>query len=186
LGLEVNWKKVSEPTTQLTFLGVELDTCKRTMSLPPVKLQELLVLLANWSRRRSATKKDLQRLVGKLNWCARVVMGGRTFIRNLMNAMCKLKQSNHHIRLNAPARADIAWWCKALDLFHGFTVFPCDGLVPSHDFSIDSCLKGAGGHFLDKWFYVSWLHDMPEIASSHINVLELKTVEIAAEMWGPL
>jgi hypothetical protein len=25
---------------------------------------------------------------------------------------------------------------------------------------------------------------MPELASSHINVLELKTVEIAAELWG--
>jgi hypothetical protein len=71
-----------------------------------------------------------------------------------------------------------------LDVFHGFTKFTCDGLVPSSEFSTDSCLKGAGGYYQGKWFYISWLVDLPEFASCHINVLELKTVEVAAELWA--
>lgn len=186
LGLEVNWAKVEQPETVMTFLGVEINTVKRTLALPEKKLQEVRVLLFNWSFRKSATKKDLQKLVGKLNWCARVVTGGRTFLRNIINCMCKVKQTNHHVRLSASARSDLAWWCKALDLFHGYTGFTCDNTVPSFEFSTDSCLKGAGGHFKNKWFYISWEEDLPEFASSHINVLELKTVEIAAELWAPL
>ena len=184
LGLEVNWQKVSQPATVLVFLGVEIDTRKRTLSLSKIKIDELRLLLNKWTLRKTATKKDLQKLVGKLNWCARVVTGGRTFLRNLINCMVRVKQSNHHVRVSALARADIAWWCEALDVFHGFTGFTCDGLVPSSEFSTDACLTGAGGFFQGKWFYVSWLLDLPEYASSHINVLELKTVEVAAELWA--
>jgi hypothetical protein len=32
---------------------------------------------------------------------------------------------------------------------------------------------------------VSWEQDYPEIAKSQINVLELKTVQVAMELWGP-
>jgi hypothetical protein len=110
--------------------------------------------------------------------------GGRTFIRNLINLIAKLKKATHHVRLSVAARADIAWWVKGLDLFHGTTCFHCDNPLPSHIFSTDACLVGGGGHFGNEWFYVNWLEDMPEIKGQHINVLELQTVLLAAELWG--
>ena len=186
LGFKINWNKVTLPATLITFLGVEIDTNARTMSLPPNKLDDVRVLLSTWVMKTKATKKELQRIIGKLNWCARVITGGRTFMRNLINCMCKLKQSNHHTRLSSAARADLAWWVKALDLFHGNTSFTCDLPVPSFEFSTDACLTGAGGQYLSNWFHVSWVNDLPEMVGTHINGLELKTVEIAAELWGHL
>ena len=45
LGFQISWRKVIEPTQQLVFLGVELDTGKREMALPLDKLEELHNLL---------------------------------------------------------------------------------------------------------------------------------------------
>jgi hypothetical protein len=186
LGLEVNWDKVEGPSPSLSFLGVQIDCVTRTLSLPPKKLSKFKELIASWSLKTKVSKKDLQHLVGKLNWCARVVFGGRSFMRNLINLIAKLKKSHHRIRLSKPAKDDISWWVTGLEYFHGTTGFLCDSPLPSYEFATDSCLVGGGGHFGNQWFYVNWAIDMPEVSSSHINVLELETVLLAAELWGPL
>jgi hypothetical protein len=41
LGLSINWKKVEGPSTSITFLGMHIDTVRRTMALPEEKLQEV-------------------------------------------------------------------------------------------------------------------------------------------------
>lgn len=186
LGLSVNEKKTAKPSQVMTFLGVEIDCVRRTLSLPSDKLLELRTLLTLWKCKRRCTKKDLQRLIGKLNWCARVVRGGRTFIRNLINLMCKLKQSHHYIRMNLAAKSDVDWWCQGLNFFHGTTPFNVDIPVPNSQFATDACLSGGAGHYLNHWFYTSWVTDMPTYANCHINVLELLTVLVAAKRWGHL
>ena len=119
LGMEVNWDKVVKPTTCLPFLGVSLDCVHRTMSLPEEKLADIKMSVKKWLSKKRFSKKDLQRMIGKLSWCSRVVIGGRTFCRNLINLMTALKLSHHHSRLNAAAKADLLWWKSGLDIFHG-------------------------------------------------------------------
>jgi hypothetical protein len=96
LGLSVNFDKVSQPATTLSFLGVQIDCVARTLALPPDKLAEAKILVGNWNTKRRCKKKDLQRLIGKLSWCARVVCGGRTFLRNIINLMSSLKAPHHY------------------------------------------------------------------------------------------
>jgi hypothetical protein len=128
----------------------------------------------------------LQSVIGKLNWCARVVRGGRTFLRNLINLLVKVTESYHFIRITTAAKQDLLWWIVALDKFHGHAPFSCDIPTVSSEFSTDACMNGGGGHFDSDWFFVSWKEDFPTFCSSHINVLELKSVLIAAERWGHL
>jgi hypothetical protein len=45
LGLKINWAKVVGPSTVLTFLGVLIDTERRTVALPDEKLQEVKDML---------------------------------------------------------------------------------------------------------------------------------------------
>ena len=89
LGLEVNWDKVEGPSPSLSFLGVQIDCVSHTLSLPPKKLLQVKELISSWSQKQKVSKKELQHLVGKLNWCARVVFGGRSFMRNLINLISK-------------------------------------------------------------------------------------------------
>jgi hypothetical protein len=93
LGLDVNPEKTEGPTQVITFLGIEINAIKRTLSLPPKKLVEIRSLVKLWSSKVRVTKKELQSFLGKLNWCTRVVVGGRSFLRNLVDLLSTVKQS---------------------------------------------------------------------------------------------
>jgi hypothetical protein len=185
LGLVINQDKVAQPAQQMTFLGIHIDCVKRTLSLPECKLVKLKAFLKTWTNKQKATKKELQCLVGKLNWAARVVRGGRTFLRNLINLIMKVEQAHHYVRLGVAARRDIAWWQMALVCFHGDTPFNIDMPLPSHIFATDACLRGGGAYFEDDWLYLDWDIDIPSVSSASINVLELRMILEAVRRWGP-
>lgn len=87
LGFNINWDKAIGPCHGLTFLGIEIDTVRRQLTLPDRKLCELRLLLCDIMAKRSITKRDLQSLVGKLNFAARGVFGGRTFLRQIIDTV---------------------------------------------------------------------------------------------------
>jgi hypothetical protein len=59
LWLEVNLDKVHQPASVMSFLGVEIDCVRRTLYLPPEKLQEVKDLLGKWrSQTRFFIKKN--------------------------------------------------------------------------------------------------------------------------------
>lgn len=142
-------------------------------------------MLNVWLKKVKCTKKELQKLIGKLNWCARVVRGGRTFMRCLINLMIRIKKSHFHIRISREARGDLEWWTEGLRRFHGLTPFISDLPVPAYVFGTDACELAGGAHFAEDWMFVSWKEDAPSMVGRHINVLELQTVLMAAQRWGP-
>jgi hypothetical protein len=186
LGLVVNWDKVSQPATVMTFLGVSIDCVNRTLALSSEKLADVKTALVKWHSKRKCKKVDLQSLIGSLNWCARVIRGGRTFVRNLINLMVTVKESYHYVRLSVAARSDISWWLVALDKFNGTCPFNVDIPLASFEFATDACLEGGGAFFLNDWFHAAWRVDCPELSGSNINVLELKVIELSARRWGHL
>ena len=110
LGFTVNWTKVVYPAQCLIFLGIEIDTVQCEPHLSEDRVSELLSLLKGTSSKRKGTKLHLQRLLGKLNWAARVVRGGRTFLRRLITLANSVKCPYHRVYLNLDARADLMWW----------------------------------------------------------------------------
>jgi hypothetical protein len=145
LGLIVNWQKVKGPLRVIVFLGVEINCDSRTLALPAEKLLETKALINEWLLKKKATKRTIQRIVGKLNWCCRVIMGGRTFMRNIINLLVRAKMPHHYIRIGVAAHEDLKWWSKGLEIFNGSTPFVVDVPLPSSVFSTDACLQGGGG-----------------------------------------
>ncbi len=184
LGFSINFDKVVGPCQTLTFLGVEVSSVDRTLSLPLDKLHKLQDLLQDWQSKTKVTKRALQQLIGKLNWAARVIRGGRTFLRRLIDLSCKLQCAHHRSRLTASARADIAWWSEYMSVFNGTVGFIDSIPVPSDLFSTDACSEGGGGFYGKDWFYVNWAASYPAHSQAHINIKELLTVGIAAERWA--
>ena len=166
------------------FLGVTIDCVTRTLSLPSKKLRELLDFIESWDDRRKVTKLEVQRMVGKLNWAARVIRGGRTFMRALIDLVSRARESHHHVRISAAARMDLLWWKCGLPVFNGTCQFKCDVPLPSFCFATDACESGGGGYLYSDWFYSSWVVDYPDMINEHINVLELFTVVLALRRWG--
>ena len=66
LGFGIAWSKVEGPVKKLIFLGLEINIDEMSIALPKSKVGELLGLLKDFSVRKRASCKQLQRLAGKI------------------------------------------------------------------------------------------------------------------------
>lgn len=80
LGMEESKEKACPPNTQMVVLGIQFDTIKMTLSLTQEKMDELVKELKNWQNRMSCSIKQMQSLVGKLNFASGVVRSGRIYM----------------------------------------------------------------------------------------------------------
>jgi len=107
LGLSFQPKKTVRPTTRLEFLGLELDSESMEARLPNGKLAYLRETLVNWTTRSRCSLKEVQEIIGYLQFCAQVVPHGRTFIRGLINFSTKFPSEFSMRHVPAYVRADI-------------------------------------------------------------------------------
>lgn len=184
LGFQISPNKLVPPCQSLTFLGVQIDTVKLTLSLPAKKLDSLKVLLASFQIKRRATKRQLQQLAGKLNWACKVVFGGRTFLRRILDLMNTLPKQSSKCCLTSEFYSDIEWWVQFLDVFNGHRSFL--DTRPVTDIHTDACSIALGAAFRGDWFYSNLLADHPDLAQMHINFKEAICVVLALERWAPV
>ena len=95
-----------------THLGIILDTEKFESRLPDDKREDLLRLLEDMIERKHCTLKELEHLLGKLQFASRVVIPGRTFLRRLYDAAGHATQSFHRVRRPTACRMDLRWWVQ--------------------------------------------------------------------------
>lgn len=182
LGFMINWKKVIDPTQSITFLGIEISSIDMQLCLPGDKLGQIKEELAKFKLRKRASKKQLQSLIGKLNWASSVVYGGRVFLRRLINAMNSLKHSSHKLRISQHMSQDLHWWHSFMVHFNGKSLLL--DKVPVTAVYTDACSAGAGGHWGYSWFYLNWEVDCPDALNLHINEQEVLAVAFAAHYWA--
>ena len=110
LQVPISPSKTQGPLTRLEFLGIVLDSEKMEACLPQDKVHHLQEELDKWQRRKSATLKELQSLIGTLNFVCRVVPPGRPFLQRTINLTTGAKKPHHHIRLTKEFFADLEMW----------------------------------------------------------------------------
>ena len=178
--LQISWQ--AHQLSSCTFLGIELDSVRQEFRLPGAKLNQLRELLTVWSGWRTATKHQLQSLIGHLSHASQVVRPGRTFMRCLIDAMRIPKRPFHQVRLNLQCRADIAWWLLFVGSWNGVSFFPSPCLGPSIT-SDASGSWGCGAFVSDtlEWFQLCWPATW---CDTHIAAKELLPVVVSAAVWG--
>ena len=66
LGLDLAQDKCEPPSTRMIWLGFLVDTASMTITIPEDKLTSVLLECRSWTKTKSATKKRIQSLAGKL------------------------------------------------------------------------------------------------------------------------
>ena len=183
LGFDISWHKVVHPTQCLTFLGIELDTIKQCMALPHNNLVELQGVVHSFSGHTRASKRQLQQLAGKLNWACRVVFGGHTFLRHILDIISSLMSPSARYKLSLDFYADIQWWCEFLKTFNGKQLFLSSTAV---EVATDACPQAAGAFLEGDWLYYNFRCETPSWSALHINHKEALAIYLAAECWAPL
>jgi hypothetical protein len=87
LGLTLNTNKCTPPSTTITWVGVLFDTVSMTMQIPPSVLQELSLLVNQWLHKLSATRHELQVLLGKLFHAGKCSAPARIFVGRMLDTL---------------------------------------------------------------------------------------------------
>ena len=98
LGVQIAIDKTVQSTTTLVYLGIEFDTINMVMRLPQDKLAALKQLITSTLDCKKVELRQLQSLIGSLNFTCRVVASGRAFCRRLINATIGVNKPFFKIR----------------------------------------------------------------------------------------
>ena len=195
LGLEESTKKAEEPSTRMTYLGVMFDTEAMTMQVPPDKLAEIKAEINIWARKTTIIRRDLQSLLGKLFWVAKVVRYARAFMGRLLQQLRTLAgtKDTTKVKLNEEARKDLRWWSRYLDHFNGIQMIVNEDpfalqLDQMLDRPFDLCAGdatpvGGGAWYGDKF----WCRKLPlhlQDPSLGIHLKEFWVLIVSSRLWG--
>ena len=200
LGFYISWKKLISPTQQCRFLGIDIDSVDQRLILPSDKLVKLHTELSFWENKRTSTKLQMQRLCGVLNFCCKVIRGGRVHMFHMIRLL-KLFNDQRRISLPSSFHEDISWWKSFAIIFNGYADF-FNPETSYMELYTDACLSGLSG-ICDNDFYQARIlpcddDDMccytlspnayaiyvPIEHAENINVLELLAVLISLARWS--
>lgn len=182
VGIPINHNKTEGPATTLSFLGIQLDTLSFSASLPIDKVTRYTNLMTELLRRKTCTLREMQNIIGSLQFTTSVVRPGRTFLRRLINSTIGIEKPYHHIHITRPLKADLNIWLQFLQHFNGVSLFLPVAPTTSAQLNLhtDSCPQGYGGTFKSKYF----LGTFPsEWQGFNICVLELFPILLALKLF---
>ncbi|KAM9324247.1 LOW QUALITY PROTEIN: uncharacterized protein PAF06_000260 [Gastrophryne carolinensis] len=185
-GVPVASEKTEGPRTCMSFLGIEIDSQAGVCRLPLVKVRDLLQELQGALLVKKVTLRQLQSVLGKLNFACKVLPIGRVFSR-LSLATAGIKEAHHFIRLTGGLKEDLRMWVSFLSSFNGL-VYWLDPVRENREVGLFTDAAGStgfGAYFAGRWCAAPW----PERVRSSSDIrdlalLELFLVVVALALWG--
>ena len=129
-------------------------------------------MLQSWTKKRRANLKEVQSLLGKLNFAASTVRSGRVFVSRIIEEIKKFDKNGKSRNISKNMLKDINWWLTFMEQFDGKTIIPPAKFAsPESTFSTDSCLTGCGGwsfteHRAFHAEFPDWIQNREDV---HIN-----------------
>ena len=197
LGLQESVKKAVAPTTEITYLGVQFNSVSMQMSVPPEKLCEIKEEIRRWERKTTITKKELQSLLGKLFWVAKVVRFSRPFMGRLLEQLRSASKipDKKKMKFSQESKKDIKWWNRYLEVFNGISMIINEDPIPlsyeqlldkPYDIMAGDATPTGGGAWHGTEYWSDPLPHHLQDPQIPIHVKEFWVLIVAAKLWGDL
>ena len=188
LNIPVAPGKTQGPATVLEFMGIILDSVRMEARLPGDKIERLRVAFDIFQKRRSCTLKELQSLIGSLNFACKVIPPGRPYLQRMIELTRNVKQPHHHIKLSAGFFKDLEMWKQFIVNWNGASFFLSSAWEDSECLELHtdaSGVLGYGGFFRGKWFQGKW-EPHQQLGQPEISIAwqELFAIVVACQIWG--
>ena len=161
-------KSVS-PLQIVKFLGILYDFIHMLLLLLEDKMCELKAELKRWKGKKVMRKKQLERLVGKLQFAA----------------ACVLMQEEVLYLMTDEVRQDVKWWSKFIARYNGTSIMWLQQKQTMLEFfATDACLEGAGGYCQESYFHIAFpdflFQRQEKVFIAH---LELWAIIVGIKIW---
>ena len=101
-------KKSVAPTQVIEFIGNLVNTIDMTLGVTPQRKVEVLEELEKWRGKVTCMRRQLESLIGKLQFMSNCIGPGRLFVSRLLEEM-KGMQRNKVYLVNQEMRKDVKW-----------------------------------------------------------------------------
>ena len=180
LGLQLAEDKCAPPATTMEWLGFLFDTRRMSITIPPAKLQEILDLAGDWASRKRASRRDLQRLAGKLNHISQCLLPARKFMGRILATLRAAPQVGT-ILVGDELRRDIQWFIRYARQCNGRLLMT--PTLPTFEIQCDACPEGGGGFSREAYYSARY---PPQLAEQHhISRIEALNIVVAIKTLVP-
>ena len=118
-----------------------MNTVEGTLSIPDDKLNQIKTAVVEWTGRKRCSKKQLQSLLGLLQYVSKCVRSARCFLNRMLEVLRQAHDSNH-IVLNDAFHRDLVWFQIFLADYNGVSMY--GHITPDFSVDLDACLTGLG------------------------------------------
>ena len=182
LGLPISTPKSVPPSPVVTCIGITVDILQSQLRISEDKLSNIWHTCLEWRHRKTATRRRLQSLLGKLIYVSKCVPPARLFVGRML-ALLRSHSKHDKFPLSGDFFRDLNWFIAFLTSFNGVTMFP--QLDHVFEIFIDASPYGLGGIFQDFVYAVSLpLHFTQSLSIVHLEMLNaLVALRIWAHYW---
>lgn len=188
LAVPIAAEKTDGPAEIIVFLGLEIDSVLMQVRIPQEKITEVVTKIKHVLSVHKTTLRDMQSLIGSLNFCCRAIILGRPFCHPLINSICGLTKPHHHLRVKKGMKLDLQMWLKFFENFNGISVFHDRFWVSNVDeelYTDSAGGKGFGVYCNGHWACADWPPAWhAKGITADITTLELFPIYVSLCMWG--
>lgn len=193
IGVPLAPEKACGPATTLDFLGITIDTIKQETRMPLDKINKARYMIEEMLGCTKTRLRNIQSLVGFLNFVCRVITPGRAFLRRLIDLTCDKTKLSYkewrnrgyiHVRVTVDVKEDLRVWLEFLRSYNGKSFFRDDKLLSGDHLKLHTDAAktiGFGAIYGANWFSGEWPENWK---SHHITLLELYPIVAAVRVWG--
>lgn len=183
IGLPMAPDKTFGPATIMSFVGYEIDTVRKEVRLPVDKVQKCKEEIQMLLQHKKATLKQIQSVLGLLNFACVVVKPGRRFLRRLIDLTVGVRAAHFFISLTRAVKDYLDMWHQFLEQFNGRSLFLDEHFISNHVLELYTDTSGSLGYgavFGKEWFNGVWWDWW---RGKNITLLELYPIVVAMDVW---
>ena len=181
LNISESLDKAVPPTDEVEFLGVLFNLRTLTMSVTPEKLQQFKVELHNWRIKMGFTCKQLESLLGKMQFMANCVRPARVFVYRLRAKLISTQKTGS---VDEDMEQDLQWWRTFLEKYNGVSImWMCQKLKVDCVMASDLCLTGMGAYHNNEYIHSRFPQEYQDQNKYKIHHLEMLAILVSMRIW---
>ena len=159
LGLPVSPSKIELAAQLMVFLGILFNSINMTISLHESRVKDIESMLDEWMNKTSASRNELQSLIGVLSFASKVVPSSRVFLRRMID-QCKsipfTAAATTRYPLTPSFFADVQWWTQFIRCHNGKTIARSCLTRASLHIHTDACVTRYAAVTNKSWYACTW------------------------------